>query len=116
MHQVQTALAGSNDVRLVSFTIDPVRDTPAVLAEYAKHFEAEAGKWFFLTGPVETLDKLGFDTFHLGHIDGKNLEHATRFALVDRAGNIRGFYLSSDQDAIPSLIADAKRLLSEKQS
>jgi cytochrome oxidase Cu insertion factor (SCO1/SenC/PrrC family) len=49
----------------------------------------------------------------LGDIDG-SLQHSTRFALVDRASRIRGFYLSSEPDAIPNLIADAKRLLAER--
>ena len=50
MHQVQTALAAEAAARFVSFTVDPARDTPPVLAAYAQHFEATPGKWFFLTG------------------------------------------------------------------
>src|ERR1700681_4462034 len=34
MHQVQSALAGADGVQLVSFTVDPARDTPEVLASY----------------------------------------------------------------------------------
>ena len=115
MHQVQTALNDSDGARLVSFTIDPGRDTPPVLAEYATHFEARAGRWYFLTGPVARLNNLAKNGFHLGEIDGKSLEHSTRLALVDRTSEIRGFYLSSDQDAIPNLIADARRLLKETE-
>jgi protein SCO1 len=113
MNQVQKALSG-NDARLVSFTIDPARDTPPVLAEYANHFEAQPGRWYFLTGPVAALNALAKDAFHLNEIDGKNLEHSVRLALVDRSSQIRGFYLSTDKDAIPALIADARRLLEER--
>jgi len=115
MHQVQTALMGDDGVRLVSFTIDPARDTPTVLAEYATHFLAQTGRWYFLTGPVPSLNHLAKDAFHLSEIDGKSLDHSTRLALVDRSSQIRGFYLSSDQDAIPNLIADARRLLKETE-
>ena len=115
MHQVQTALSDSDGARLVSFTIDPLRDTPPVLAEYATHFEAQAGRWYFLTGPAAPLNSLSKDAFQLGEIDGKTLDHSTRLALVDRSAEIRGFYLSSDQDAIPRLIADARRLLKETE-
>ena len=87
MHQVQGALADS-DVRLVSFTIDPERDTPAALADYASHFSAKPGVWYFLTGPVETLQHLDRDVFQLGDIDG-SLDHSTRFALVDRKARVR---------------------------
>ena len=111
MHQVQTALP--EKVRLVSFTVDPARDTPEVLAAYASHFEAQQGRWFFLTGPQEMLHHLGRDVFMLGNVDG-NLEHSTRFVLIDKASRVRGFYLTSEEDAIPRLIADAKDLLGER--
>ncbi len=112
MHQVQTALAGSDGLMLVSFTVDPARDTPEVLATYARHFQAQPGRWFFLTGSQATLHHLSRDVFMLGDIDG-TLEHSTRFVLIDRASHIRGYYLTSEDDAIPRLIADAKGLLRE---
>ncbi len=36
MHEVQDAIEKMPDVKLVSFTVDPARDTPPVLADYAK--------------------------------------------------------------------------------
>lgn len=112
MHQVQTALAGT-DARMVSMTIDPERDTPPVLTEYARHFEAQPGVWFFLTGSRDALNHLDHDVFKLGVIDG-SLDHSTRFVLVDRHSRIRGFYLTSEVDAIPRLIVDARALLAER--
>ena len=113
MHQVQTALSGVDGVRLVSFTVDPARDTPEVLAAYGRHFQAEPGKWFFLTGSTDALQHLSHDVFLLGDVDG-SLEHSTRFVLVDRASRVRGFYLTSEEDAIPRLVADAKSLVRER--
>ncbi|HEX5432284.1 MAG TPA: SCO family protein [Bryobacteraceae bacterium] len=112
MRQVQKALEGS-DARLVSFTVDPQRDTPQVLAQYAKNYSAKPGVWYFLTGPTATLDHLDRDVFHLGDVDG-SLEHSTRFILVDRHSKVRGFYLTSEQDAISRVIADAKNLLRDR--
>ncbi len=111
MHQVQSALP--EKVRLVSFTVDPARDTPEVLAAYASRFDAQQGRWFFLTGPQEQLHHLGRDVFMLGNVNG-DLEHSTRFVLIDRASRVRGFYLTSEPDAIPHLIADAKDLLGSR--
>lgn len=111
MHQVQTALAGQ-DVRLVSFTVDPDRDTPPVLAKYAAFYNATPGIWYFLTGPRQTLNHLSQDVFKLGPVDG-SLDHSTRFVLVDRKSQIRGYYLTSEPDAIQRLIADAKGLLKQ---
>lgn len=112
MKQVQDALAGT-DARMISLSIDPKRDTPAVLADYARYYSAKPGVWFFLTGEVATLQLLDHDVFKLGDIDG-SLDHSTRFVLVDRDMRVRGYYLTEDQDAIPRVIADAKSLLKEK--
>jgi protein SCO1/2 len=109
MHEVERQLADVKDVRLVSFTVDPSHDTPPVLAEYAQRFGAQPGIWFFLTGPAETLQHLSRDTFKLGDVSG-NLEHSTRFVLVDRHSEIRGYYLTSEPDAISRLVADTKAL------
>lgn len=110
MHQVQTALKGLNGFRLVSFTVDPEHDTPPVLDEYSKHFLAEPGIWYFLTGPQATLQRLSRDAFMLGDVNG-SLEHSTRFVLVDRDSKVRGFYLTEEPDAVTRLIADAKSML-----
>jgi protein SCO1/2 len=114
MNQIQKALADTDTARLVSFTIDPARDTPPVLAEYASHFEAQTGRWYFLTGDVGDLNALAKDAFHLGEVDGKNVEHSIRLALVDRSSQIRGFYVTTDKDAMKNLIADARRLIEER--
>lgn len=114
MHEVQTALAGQ-DVKLVSMTVDPDRDTPEKLAKYAAFYSATPGVWYFLTGPRETLNHLSQDVFKLGPVDG-SFDHSTRFVLVDRKSQIRGYYLTSEPDAISRLIADARMLLKEAKS
>ena len=108
MRQIRDATQGAKDRALVTLTIDPARDTPEVLAAYAKRFGA-GPSWYFLTGPMKSLDHLAYDVFHLGHIDG-NLEHSTRFVLVDRQARIRGYYDSSDTESIKTLIADLNAL------
>jgi protein SCO1/2 len=110
MRQVDNAL---RDVKFVSFTVDPARDTPAVLAKYAEHYQAEPGIWYFLTGPQPALHNLARHVFLLGDVNG-DLQHSTRFVLVDKQSRIRGYYLTADEDAIPRLIADAKQVQKER--
>jgi len=109
MRRVQTAVEMLADVRLVSFTVDPDRDTPGVLTEYAQRFRAEPGRWFFLTGDAKRLDALDRRAFMLGNVDG-SLQHSTRFVLVDRQGRIRGYYGTSEDDPTAHVIVDIRRL------
>jgi protein SCO1/2 len=112
MHEVQNAILKTPDVKLVSFTVDPARDTPQVLAAYAKVHGASPEHWYFLTGPSSTLQKLDRDTFKLGNI-GATLEHSTRFVLVDRQSRIRGYYDTSESQSIPKLIESIYALARE---
>lgn len=112
MRQVQTALA-PNDVKMISLTVDPRRDSPETLKIYASRYSARPGVWFFLTGDMDTLQHLDRDVFKLGDIDG-SLDHSTRFVLVDRKERVRGFYLTEEPDAIARVIADAKLLVKER--
>jgi len=109
MREVQDAVSKIPDVRLVSFTVDPGEDTPPVLAAYAKVHGADPSMWYFLTGPVPTLQMLDRDAFKLGNLDA-TMQHSTRFVLVDRQGRIRRYYDTSEPSAIPKLISDVREL------
>jgi protein SCO1/2 len=112
MHQVQQATYGIPGVQLISFTVDPERDTPAALAEYSKRYHAQAERWHFLTGSREELNKLSLDSFKLGNVDG-TMNHSTRLVLVDRRGRIRGYYGTADDDPVARLVRDIKRVQAE---
>src|SRR5262249_46805856 len=113
MHEVQNVVGKIPDVKLVSFTVDPAKDTPPVLLEYAKLHGATSGLWYFLTGPQPTLQMLDKDAFKLGDVNG-SLQHSTRFALVDRQSRIRGYYDTSESDAITRLVADVEALARDR--
>jgi cytochrome oxidase Cu insertion factor (SCO1/SenC/PrrC family) len=113
MRQVQSALTGQPGIRLVSFSVDPKRDTPEVLSAYAKRYSAQPGRWFFLTGSPDTLNKLSLEAFMLSRVSDQ-LDHSTRFALVDRQGKVRKYYETTEPRAIPDLIADARELAEAK--
>lgn len=107
MSRLRKATAREN-VRFVSFTVDPARDTPEILAEYGKRFGA-GPDWFFLTGPQPELHRLTRKDFMLGDVDS-SLLHSTRFVLVDGAMAIRGFYDSSDPESLAKIERDLAEL------
>jgi protein SCO1 len=113
MARIQSETAVSPSVTLVSFTVDPARDTPPVLAEYAKHFKADPRRWHFLTGAPERLNALGATGFRLNSVDG-SLEHSTRFVLVDQRGQIRGFFAYTEEGVLEKLLAAIHQLEQEK--
>ncbi len=92
------------DVEMVSFTVDPKKDTPEVLAAYAAQV-GENPKWRYVTGDPEAIRGLVRDGFKLGigapepvpasggAGEGMyDIAHSTKLALVDDLGNVRGFY------------------------
>ncbi|MBV8827782.1 MAG: SCO family protein [Acidobacteriaceae bacterium] len=113
MHKLAKDLKGENDVRLVSFSVDPARDTPPVLNEFAQHYGGATPQWMFLTGTPESVHLLAYTTFHVGDVIGK-IEHSTQFALVDKHGQIRGYYSSFDRDDLMRLRKDIEALRKEK--
>jgi len=114
MSELQKPLE-KTDVHLVSFTVDPARDTPQVLRTYAEKLQAEPGRWDFLTGPQSTIYNLSRNGFKLAVGEEKGVPiHSTRIILVDRHGAIRGYYDAVEPDAVTNLVADTTHLLREQ--
>jgi cytochrome oxidase Cu insertion factor (SCO1/SenC/PrrC family) len=63
MARLQGDLADARDVRLVSISVDPEHDTPAVLRDYAQRFGADAERWLFLTGDKAAIYHLAQQGF-----------------------------------------------------
>jgi protein SCO1/2 len=117
MSELQKPLE-KTDVHLVSFSVDPEKDTPAVLRDYAGKLQAEPGRWDFLTGSKSAIYKLSHDGFKLAVADGSDVQglpvHSTRMVLVDRHGQIRGYYDATEPEVITKLLADTNHLLREQ--
>jgi protein SCO1 len=117
MSELQKPLE-KTDVHLVSFTVDPAKDTPQVLRGYAEKLQAEPGRWDFLTGPQSTIYNLSRNGFKLAVSDGSEAQgipvHSTRMVLVDRHGTIRGYYDAAEADTVTKLVADTTHLLREQ--
>jgi protein SCO1 len=120
MSELQRPLE-KTDVHLVSFTVDPEKDTPEVLRAYAEKLHAQPVRWDFLTGSKPEIYALMRDGFKLAVSEGsENGEesgmpvHTTRVALIDRQGTIRGYYDALAPDAVTKLLADANHLFRDQ--
>jgi protein SCO1/2 len=106
-------------LKIISFTVDPERDSVSVLKAYAKKYNANPFKWNFLTGPKKDIYNLAVNGFMLplgqATPGDTELTHSDRVVLVDAAGNIRGYYgVFSDTTLVDSVYNDIEKLLVER--
>ena len=110
-----------DDLQLISFSVDPEFDTPAVLAEYSKRFNANPHHWQFLTGPTDKVRAVVIDGLKTFMGDAATVEapeelmHGSHFVLVDPDMNIRGFYQSEDEDTMDRLLLDIELVINEER-
>ncbi|HET6513232.1 MAG TPA: SCO family protein [Candidatus Kapabacteria bacterium] len=115
--RLQKSLA-STDVRLVSFSVDPEYDSGAVLREYASRYNADPAKWTFVTGHRPTIFSLAQKGFLLG-VDSAGLSpdalvtHSEKFVLIDKKGQMRGYYDGTDSTSEVRILEDIRRLQQE---
>ena len=108
------------DLKLLSFTVDPDHDTPAVLAQYADKHGADPDRWRFVTGDYQKVRTIVSEGFALA-MDvvgeqpggGPDIAHSEHFVLVDRHGRIRGYYNSTDATRVERMLRDARRVMRE---
>jgi protein SCO1/2 len=104
---------------LVSFSVDPTHDTPAVLAAYAREHGARPERWSFLTGDYGAVKAAveGGIKVHMEETGKKGdvpvISHGSHFVLVDRALRIRGYYDMNDADAVARVLRDAEAVSKE---
>lgn len=107
----------SGGARLVSFSVDPTFDTPAVLSAYATRYSADPKLWWFLTttdeATMHTLVKEGFLQTVLPRTVASQIIHTTQILLIDKRGRIRASYDGLDPESKGRVLRDIKRLLSE---
>lgn len=80
-------------VEFVSISLDPERDTPEVLAAYARNYQADPAAWHFLTGPPDRVAKVVAAWGMWAKIGPSGtLDHPSRIFLVDPQGRQREIY------------------------
>lgn len=86
-------------INFVSITVDPERDTPEVLKQYAQNFDADVKGWVFLTGDPATVHEIGrkYGIIAMKTANG-DVDHTLLTSLVDRNGSLRVQYMGASFD------------------
>ncbi len=117
--KVQRELPVREDVKLVTFSVDPEYDTPVKLREYGEMFGADRRRWWFVTGDKAQIYRLAIEGFRLSTMDADPVTempilHSSKLVLVDRRGTIRGYYDTADEAEMRQLVKDVRRLVAER--
>jgi protein SCO1/2 len=117
--RVQKAYEDADDFMIVSHSVTPEIDSPAVLKEYAERYEAKPEKWVFLTGNKKLIYDLARKSYFAATTEGDggvdDFIHTENFVLVDKEKRIRGFYDGTDPESVDQLITDIEILQQEYQ-
>jgi protein SCO1/2 len=93
MLQIEKTFFGNPNFGIVSITIDPEKDTAAVLKEHRELLGVKSSNWNFLTGDkayIFDLSNKGFNLYAGENSKVKGgFEHSGLFALIDKKGDIR---------------------------
>ena len=116
LERVQEAFVRDQNFRIVSFSVDPDKDTIQALRGYADRHNAIPGKWYYLRGAKENIFKLAQDGFYITAKDDEDggpeaFIHSEKLVLVDQDGNIRGYYSGIDSARVNQLMGDIVLLL-----
>jgi protein SCO1/2 len=97
----------------VSITLDPLRDTPAVLREYGQKRGIDFANWSFLTGAPDEVDAV-LKSYGVGSARGAdgNIEHVVVTFLIDGDGQIARRYIGLDGHDPKELVRDLSQLAS----
>ena len=125
MRSVEAALAADTNARLVTLTTDPDYDSPAVMKRYGERFNADFGRWMFLTGTKAQIANLAGGSLKLSaepkapaqQVDPSDLFiHTTLFVTVDKHARLRGIFQTGGEGVDwtngvePRLLATIHRL------
>jgi protein SCO1/2 len=100
------------DVMLLSVTIDPRHDTPEVLRDYAKRYEANLSGWKFLSGSTRDtiLTATAFGAEYQASMDGI-VDHRLITCVIDQNGIVVKEFTGTNH-TVEDLAAEVNRLLS----
>ena len=105
-------------VQFISFSVDPERDSVSVLKAYADRFGVNHDNWWMLTGSKDSIYRFAFEELKVDKYSNEPITpdfvHTSRFVLIDKKYQVRGYYNGLDSLSIAKLARDIGILMLEK--
>jgi len=108
---------GANNMRLVTFSVNPEHDTPEVLRAFAQNYDVNFDRWDFVTAEnreaIWSMMEEGFKLPVGANPDNAMMpiNHSAKMVLIDKTGDIRGYYAGTKARGLENLKQDVKQLL-----
>ena len=114
MLRVHESFRDTEDLMLVSHTIDTKRDTVERLRAYAQSLSIDTRTWKFVTGDRDEIYSIAEDYFSIAKEDPDapgGFDHSGRLILVDKEKKVRSFCDGTDPHDVDRFIKDIRWLL-----
>jgi protein SCO1/2 len=105
-------------IQFLSFSVDPDRDSVAVLKAYGNKFGINPDLWWLLTGPKKQIYDFSMNELKLGLADGEGVDsnfiHTQKLVLLDKEHIVRGYYNGLDSVDMNKMANDMVFIMLEK--
>ena len=117
LQRVQKEFAAQRELKIISHTVNPEKDSVQALAQYAKQFMVNPRKWNLVTGNKKEIYDLARDGYYITALKGDggpdDFIHSEKLVLVDKEKRIRGYYDGTNQASVDTLMDEIRVLLLE---
>jgi protein SCO1 len=118
LKRVQERIRTTDEIVILSHTVNPESDSVPVLSRYAEEYGAIRNKWHLLTGDKKELYRIAREGYLVNALQGDggpdDFIHTELFVLVDHKNRIRGFYDGTSATAVDTLIDELKVLMKQE--
>ncbi|TRZ46253.1 SCO family protein [Robertkochia solimangrovi] len=119
MVRIQRRIKKDPEVMLLSHSVTPEIDSVPVLKKYALKKGVDDSKWNLVTGDKKQIYELARKSYLAVETTGDggpfDMIHTENFVLVDKQGQIRGFYDGTSEEGIEKVLHDIEVLQQEDQ-
>lgn len=114
MKRIYNHVEEYGDVMLLSYTIDPKRDSIPVLKKYADNIDIDHNLWHFLRGDKDFTMELANEDYFIAALEAPDapggFDHSGKIILLDKQAKIRGFCDGTDPESITKFLKTIDQL------